>query len=157
MFQFSYGKWILVSLWVWGGFLATQAQSLPDWAAGAWRVSSSSDAFTGEVVRFERDSFTLFFNVAGTDDNPFQIEPTTCPEPLYESDWEDSETFFLTNQRNFDDLTGFQSDSIPVLRIYCVAPKTGAQVYFVKKNHLLLTYLGLVCHLKPKRRCLFFR
>ncbi|MCB9284898.1 MAG: hypothetical protein H6563_12545 [Lewinellaceae bacterium] len=148
-------KSLLVGLWMWGGIFSAHTQSLPDWATGAWRVSKPSGAFTGEVVRFERDSFTLFFNVNGSGENPFQVEPTTCPEPLYETDFEDPIAFYITNQRSFDELTGALPDSIPVLRIYCVSPKAGAQVYFIKKNRLLLTYLGLVCYLKPKRKCIF--
>ena len=133
-----------------------QAQSLPDWAAGSWKVSNPSANFKGEKVLLSRDSFALFFNISGGPDYPFRVEPTTCPEPLYESDWESSAGFYTTNEVNFSDLTGMEADSIPVLRIYCVDPKTGAQIYFVKKNRLLLTYLGLVCYLRPERKWWFF-
>ena len=150
-------KYLFISLILWAGMLTTQAQSLPDWAEGRWRVSAPSSAFKGKTVKFTPNTFTLFFNVAGESSDPFQIEPTTCFEPLYESDWEDPVTFYITNQQDFDVLTGISTDTIPVVRVYCVDPKMGAQVYYVKKNQLLLTYLGLTCYLKPKRRWLFFR
>lgn len=129
-----------------------QAQTLPAWAEGRWKVSRPSENFRGEKVLFSKDSFAMFFNVAGDPEYPFRVEPTTCPEPLYESDWESSSEFFTTNRQDFSQLTGVRTDSIPVLRVFCVDPKTGAQVYFVKKKRLLLTYLGLVCYLRPARK-----
>lgn len=139
---------------LWTVFLP--AQSLPEWARGSWVVSAPSGSFRGEKVSFETDSFSLFYNMDGPADAPFLIEPTTCPEPLYETDWEDARGFQTVNQQDFSELTGVYADSIPVFRIYCIDPKMSASVYFVKKNRLLLTYLGLVCHLKPERKWWFF-
>jgi hypothetical protein len=154
----SINKPALAGLFFALAFTALQGQSLPEWARGEWTVRSSNGDFRGEKVRLERDSFVLFFNASGDADNPFRIEPTTCPEPLYETDWEDAEAFFITNRQTFGQLTGdVTTDSIPVLRIYCISPRTGANVYFVKKNKLLLTYLGMTAVLKPRRKGCFFK
>jgi hypothetical protein len=150
------GRVLSAGLWALLFAVSLQAQGLPSWAKGKWEVSRPSSNFRGKTVEFSRDSFVLFFNVAGEPDYPFRVEPTACPEPLYESDWENAAEFQVTNMESFEALTGLKTDSIPVLRLYCIDPKMGAQIYFIKEKRLLLTYLGLVCYLRPERRWWLF-
>ena len=131
-------------------YYGTWVVSVPPDSLAAPEIVRAVNPYIGKKIVLKPTRFRSFFRKTGTP--PFQLRKGSCRLPDYQ--WEDqtAEQFLRSVGDPIVLYDRYAPEIIPQISVLCPGPlpETGATLYVLRDDWLLLSYLGLNCYLHRK-------